>query len=92
MSAIAEKVSKKKAALLQPREDEGRGTSPVYLSVAAARRVDHFKIGDRKLTPFEEGDALLVGLSRDELAKMTPKKLRSLADSPGTDTNLLLGC
>ncbi|MBI5620794.1 hypothetical protein HY949_03385 [Candidatus Gottesmanbacteria bacterium] len=46
---------------------------------------------DRLLTVFEEGDMLLCGLSREEIAGMIPSELGAMADRLAEQSTLLLG-
>lgn len=56
------------------------------------KRVDDLPIGiDRYLTVEEQLDIDLIGLPREELAGMTPKEIKELADSIADSSNLFLG-
>lgn len=46
---------------------------------------------DRLLTVFEEGDMLLCGLTRAQIADMTPSELGALADMVADQSTLLVG-
>ncbi len=48
-------------------------------------------IGHRKLTVWEQSDALLCGLTVDEVREMTPSELARLADMTADMSDILLG-
>lgn len=69
-----------------------RGVQPGYTSINRGRSLVHYRIGKRPLTLQESIDQTWTGLSDAEVRKMTPKKLRRLANSGGISEELLLGC
>ncbi|MEK7533650.1 MAG: hypothetical protein AAB542_04410 [Patescibacteria group bacterium] len=72
------------------KRGEQTGTLPGYLSEAKARPLRNRLFRNRrKLSVSEEADMLLTGVSRKDLRKMTPKRLKELADWFDGD---LLGC
>ncbi len=50
-----------------------RGTQPGFTSINRGRSLVHFIIGDRPLTFQEDVDMTFAGLTREEVARMTPK-------------------
>ncbi|MBU1326930.1 hypothetical protein KKB64_00855 [Patescibacteria group bacterium] len=58
----------------------------------SAECLEDVVIGTRPLTTFEDGDMLLTGLEREDVALMTPGELAELADLVANQSTLLLGC
>lgn len=48
-------------------------------------------IGTRELTPVEQADRLLCGLSPEDVAEMTPEQLAELAYFTERRSNILIG-
>ena len=69
-----------------------RGAQPGYTSISRGRSLVHFKIGNRPLTFQEDVNMTFAGLTREEVARMTPKKLKKIANSGGISMKLHLGC
>jgi len=47
--------------------------------------------GDRLLSVFEEADMFICGLTREQVAGMTPESLEQLADHVAETSDILLG-
>ena len=59
----------------------GAGTLHGYLPQKDATKFAELPIGTKRLlTVMEEGDMLAAGLTREQIADMTPESLKNLAD------------
>jgi hypothetical protein len=52
---------------------------------------ENIPFGDRSLSVFEEADMLICGLSREQIANMTPEALEQMADHVVETSWILLG-
>jgi hypothetical protein len=58
---------------------------------ASEMKPENIPFGDRPLSVFEKADMLICGLTREQIANMTPESLEQLSDHVVETSYILLG-